>query len=259
MKVTNAWRKCHAMILMHWDGPETGLGLGRQCHHVYIGQHSVGGMLGFSGSLFHNICTPEVIWGNTMQHTKASVACFCVAPGFLIVDGHDLKSISKLSLSKAANKAFVRDHKWRLPSFFVLSCWIDHVYLSRIRRKPSPNPPLLLSKLPRPSANSLASSFSHLHALSAAACSLRMYSMTPSQIDFPTIYSASSLQSRCSLPQMSWREIQEYKRESWWIPVLMTFWRRQPMSAPDWKVHDAGLYASMPEYLYDEFRHWGRM
>lgn len=48
--------------------------------------------------------------------------------------------------------------------------------------------------------------------------------MTPSRIAFPTMYSASSSESRWSLTQISLRDMREYDRERRRIPVLITFW-----------------------------------
>jgi len=55
-------------------------------------------------------------------------------------------------------------------------------------------------------------------------------SMTPSLIALPTMYSASSSESRWSLKQISRSDIREYDRDSRRMPVLMTFCRRRPIS-----------------------------
>ena len=54
-------------------------------------------------------------------------------------------------------------------------------------------------------------------------------SMTPSLIAFPTMYSASSSESKWSLTQMSRSDMREYDRESRRMPVLMTFCLRREM------------------------------
>jgi hypothetical protein len=62
------------------------------------------------------------------------------------------------------------------------------------------------------------------HSIHPFSCTTRP-SMTPSRIAFPTMYSASSSESRWSLTQMSRSEMREYESESRRMPVLITFCR----------------------------------
>ena len=62
------------------------------------------------------------------------------------------------------------------------------------------------------------------HSIQPFSCTIRP-SMTPSRIAFPTIYSASSSESRCNLTHMSRSEMREYESERRRMPVLITFCR----------------------------------
>lgn len=55
-------------------------------------------------------------------------------------------------------------------------------------------------------------------------------SITPSLTALPTMYSASSSESKCSFTHMSRREMSEYARERERTPVLITLWRSRRMS-----------------------------
>ncbi len=64
------------------------------------------------------------------------------------------------------------------------------------------------------------------HSIQPFSCTIRP-SMTPSRIAFPTIYSASSSESKCNLTHMSRSEMREYESERRRMPVLITFCRRR--------------------------------
>lgn len=70
--------------------------------------------------------------------------------------------------------------------------------------------------------------FAPPHSIQPFSCTIRP-SITPSLIALPTIYSASSSESRWSLTQISRRAIREYESDRRRIPVLMTFWCNRTM------------------------------